>query len=64
MRMSLFNIAGLASPRYHEEMDVVSELSILFIHACGYQSFSPETSNEVLLCYRNIQQVHKKVRQG
>jgi hypothetical protein len=45
-------------------MDGVSELSISFIHACGYQSFSIETPNNVLLCYRNIQQVHKKVRQG
>ncbi len=64
MRMSLFDIAGLASQKYHGEMDGVSELFISFIHACGYQSFSIETPDDVLLCYRDIQQVHKKVRPG
>jgi hypothetical protein len=62
--MSLFDIAGLTSPKYHGEMDGVFKLSILFIHACGYQPFSPETSNDILLCYRDIQQAHKKVLQG
>jgi hypothetical protein len=64
MRMSIFDIAGLASQQYHGEMDGVPELSISFIHACGYESFSIETPDDVLLCYCNIQQVHKKVRQG
>ncbi len=62
--MSIFDIAGLTSPLYHGDVDGVPELSVSFIHACGYQSFSPETPKDVLLCYRNIQQLHKKVRQG
>jgi hypothetical protein len=63
-QLSIFDIAGLASPLYHGDVDGVPELSVSFIHACGYQSFSPETPNDVLLCYRDIQQLHKKVRQG
>jgi hypothetical protein len=64
MHVSIFDIAGLASPKYHGDEDGVSELSVLFIHTCRYQSFSPETSNDVLLCYCDIQQVHKKVCKG
>jgi hypothetical protein len=62
--MSLFDIAGLASQQYHGKMDGVTKLSISFIHACGYQSFSIKTPDDVFLCYCNIQQIHKKVCQG
>ncbi len=64
LHTSLFNIAGLASPEYHGEMAGVNKLSLRFIHACGYNSFSIKSSDDVLLCYRDIQQVHKKVLQG
>ncbi len=61
-QLSIFNIVGLASPLYHGDVDGVPELSVSFIYACGYQSFSPETPNDVLLCYRDIQQLHKKAK--
>jgi hypothetical protein len=64
MRMNLFDIAGLVSQQYHGEMDGVTKLSISFIHTCGYQLFLIETPDDVLLCYCDIQRVHKKVRQG
>jgi hypothetical protein len=64
LHTSLFDTAGLASPEYHGEMAGVNELSLRFIHACGYNSFSIKSSDNILLCYRNIQQDHKKVLQG
>jgi hypothetical protein len=61
---SLFDVAGLASLAYHGGRYSIHTLEIPFMHLCGYQTISPAAAEDVLLCYRNIQQVHKKVRQG
>ena len=42
----------------------VKELSIQFIHACGYQSFATDSADDILPCYGHIQLLHKKVRQA
>ncbi len=39
-------------------------LDIPFIHTYGYQTILPAAAEDVLLCYRDIQQVQRKVRQG
>ncbi len=64
LRTSLFDVAGLASSAYHGGQYGNQTLEIHFIHSCSYQSISPATAEDVLLCYRDIIQVHKKVRQG
>jgi hypothetical protein len=63
-KTSIYNVAGLASLAYHGNHYGVETLDIPFIHMCGYQSISTALAEDVLLCYRNIQQVHRKVRQG
>ncbi len=60
---SLFDIAGLALLAYHGGRYSIHTLKIPFIHLCGYQTISPAAAKDVLLCYRDIQQVHKKVHQ-
>jgi hypothetical protein len=40
----------------------VDELTLSFIHDCGYQSFLPEIEDNVLPCYGTIQLLHKKVQ--
>ncbi len=54
-------IVGLAASAYHGGTDGVHELTILFIHKYGYQSFSTESADNVLPCYSSIQLLHKKV---
>ena len=63
-QLSRFDITGLATPGYHGELDGVDELTIPFLHECGYNSFAPEAPEDVLLCYRDIQLVHRKVLSG
>ncbi len=62
--ISRHDIGGLASPAYHGGEHGVSELTISFIHKCGYQSFSMDVADDVLPCYGSIQLLHKKVRQA
>jgi hypothetical protein len=62
LHISRHHIAGLASPLYHGGRHGVPELSLSFIHACGYQSFSPEIEDDVIPCYSTIQLLHKKVK--
>ena len=46
-------------------MNGVLELTIAFIHNCGYQSFSNMVSPEdTLVCFGEIQQIHHKVLQS
>jgi hypothetical protein len=46
-------------------MNGVSELTVAFIHNCGYQSFSNMVSPEdTLVCFGGIQQIHRKVLQS
>ena len=61
MNISRHDIAGLAAQAYHGGRQGVPTLSLNFIHACGYQSFSPEIEDDVLPCYGAIQLLHKKV---
>jgi hypothetical protein len=61
LNISRHDIAGLAAPAYHGGRQGVAILSLSFIHACGYQSFSPEIEDDVLPCYGAIQLLHKKI---
>ncbi len=63
-QLSIFDIPGLANDLYHGGSDGVEELTITFLHECGYNSFAPEAPEDVLLCYRDIQLVHRKVMSG
>ncbi len=62
--ISHHNIAGLASLVYHGDDKGIPELTLSFIHACGYQSFSTNVADDVLPCYRSIQFLHKKVQKS
>jgi hypothetical protein len=58
--VGLFDIAGLATTEYHGGHHGVQELTVLFIHNCGYQSFSNTDSPEdILICFGEIQQIHQ-----
>jgi hypothetical protein len=62
--IGLFDIAGLATTEYHGGYHGVPELTVAFIHNCGYQSFYNMVSLEdVLICFGEIQQIHRKVLQ-
>jgi hypothetical protein len=63
-QLSIFDIPGLAHDLYHGGSDGVEELTINFLHECGYNYFSLEAPEDVLLCYRDIQLVHRKVTSG
>ncbi len=39
-------------------------MTLSFIHACGYQSFTTESTDNVLPCYNSIQLLHKKIWQA
>ena len=62
LHISRHDVAGLATPAYHGGRHGVQELTLSYIHACGYSSFSPEIEDDVLPCYGAIQLLHKKVR--
>ena len=62
LHISRHDIAGLATPAYHGNQFGVPELSLSFIHACGYRSFSPEIEDDVLPCYGAIQLLHRKIK--
>jgi hypothetical protein len=63
--VGLFDIAGLATTEYHGGSHGVQELTVKFIHNCGYQSFSNTVFPEdVLICFGEIQQIHWKVLQS
>ena len=63
--VGLFDIAGLAATDYHRGMNGVLDLTVAFIHKCGYQSFSSTVSLEdTLVCFGEIQQIHRKVLQS
>jgi hypothetical protein len=63
--VGLFDIANLATTEYHGGHHGVSDLTVIFIHNCGYQSFSNTVSPEdILICYREIQRIHWKILQS
>jgi hypothetical protein len=64
LKISHHDVAGLACRDYHGGTGGVKELTIGFIHACGYQTFPMDNADNVLPCYGHIQLLHKKVRQA
>jgi hypothetical protein len=64
LKLSRHDVAGLACHEYHGGQTGIAELTLKFIHACGYQTFPTEDANDVLPCYSHIQLLHKKVRQA
>ncbi len=64
MGVSRHDVATLACPAYHGGRNGVTDLTIQFIHACGYQSFASKSTDDILPCYGHIQLLHKKVRQA
>jgi hypothetical protein len=62
--ISRHDIAGLAALAYHGGTNGITELTISFIQACGYQCFKTESANNVLPCYSSIQLFYKKIRQA
>jgi hypothetical protein len=64
LSISCHDIAGLAASAYHGGRDGLDELTITYIHRCRYQSFTTESTDDILPCYSSIQLLHKKVRQA
>ena len=64
LRTSRFDMATLAHSDYHGGTDGKPNLTIGFIHECGYDSISVEASKDTLLCYNDIILVHWKVVTG
>ena len=64
LKISRHDVAGLACFDYHGGPNGVKDLSLSFIHSCGYQTFPTEDIDDVLPCYGHIQLMHKKVRQA
>jgi hypothetical protein len=64
LKISCHDVAGLACRDYHGGTDGVKELTIGFIHACSYQTFLTDNTDDILPCYGHIQLLHKKVRQA
>jgi hypothetical protein len=63
-KTSRYDIANLATTRYHGDEAGVLVLTEKFICDCRYNSFSPESTEEVLFCYNDIMMVHQKVVAG
>ena len=57
-KTSRYSIVNLATPHYHGGDKGVMVLMEKFICDCGYNSFSPESTEEVLFCYNDIMMVH------
>ena len=64
LKISRHDVANLACFEYHGGPRGIKELTIQFIHACGYQSFATDSADDILPCYGHIQLLHKKVRQA
>ena len=64
LKISRHDVAGLACFDYHGGPNGVKDLTLSFIHSCGYQTFPTDDIDDVLPCYGHIQLMHKKVRQA
>jgi len=64
LKISRYDIASLATANYHGNEDGVQMLTEQYIHDCGYTSLSPESPEDVLICYRDIIMLHRKVIDG
>ena len=62
LKISRHDVAGLANTDYHGGPHGVKDLSLGYIHSCGYQTFPTEDADDVLPCYGHIQLIHKKVK--
>jgi hypothetical protein len=61
LRVSHFDAAALADRDYHGVVDGSNSLTIPIIKNCGYSSIS---SDDVILCYRDIIQLNCKTLEG
>ncbi len=64
LKTGQFDMATLAHSKYHGGPDGVAELTIDFIHECGYDSITVEAPEDILICYNDIILVHRKVVAG
>ena len=64
LRTSRFDMATLAHAKYHGGTAGKPELTLDFIHECGYDSITVEAPKDILICYNDIILVHRKVVAG
>ena len=64
LKISRYDIASLATANYHGKEDGVQMMTEQYIHDCGCTSLSPESPEDVLICYRDIIMLHHKVIDG
>ncbi len=64
LKLSRYDIALLATANYHGREDGVQMLTEQHIHDCGYSSILPKSPKDVLICYRDLIMLHRKVVNG
>ena len=64
LKTSCNDMAALAHSEYHGGPDGETELTIEFIHECGYDSISVDPPEDILISYNNIILAHWKVVTG
>jgi hypothetical protein len=64
LKTSRYDMAMLATTKYHGEEDGVQFLTEQYIHDCGNTSLLPESPEDILICYRDIIMIHCKVVDG
>ena len=64
LKTSRFDMATLAHSKYHGGTTGKSELTLDFIHECGYDSITVKAPEDILICYNDIILVHRKVVAG
>jgi hypothetical protein len=63
-KTSRYDIAMLATPKYHCKEDGIQILTEQYNHNCGYSSLLPESPEDILICYWDIIMIHQKVIDG
>ena len=64
LKTSQFDMATMAHSKYHGGPDGLAELTINFMHDCGYDSITVEAPKDILICYNDIILVHREVVAG
>jgi hypothetical protein len=59
LKTSRYDIAMLATLKYHCGETGVQVLTEQYIHNCGYTSFLPESPEDNLICYWDIIMIHR-----
>jgi hypothetical protein len=59
-----YNVATLATLKYHSGETGIQVLTEHYIHECGYTSLLPESPEDILICYWDIIMIHRKVVDG